>query len=663
LGSVDNTADAAKPVSTSQAAADAAVQAFSIQRTNHTGTQAASTISDFVTEAAKYGPVTSVSGRTGAVTLAQLGTSGTASSTTFLRGDGAWTAAGSTDASLLTSGTVAATRLPLATTTLAGAVIVGSGLTITSGVLSRSSTYDPAAAPGAPSGISFTGYLVSWNPSPGGVATYYEVQWVISSGSYTTLATNVAGTTLGYSYNGSTIYFRVRGYNADSLPGEWGYQEGAPGGGSGGGSYTLPTATSSVLGGIKVGSGLSITDGVLAATGGGGGSVASAASTAAFPATGDSATLYIATDVGRLFRWTGSVYAEIGPISGGGSDARWDYLKPAAPTSVTAFPGNAQALITWTAPSGVIAQAPIQDYVVQFSSNSGSSWATFSDAISTATSATVTGLANSVAVIFRVAATNGIGTGVFSAASAAVTPGVFDPSTISGLTAWYDASDAATLYSASSGGSLVTADAASVLRWQDKSGNSHHLINSTSGEAPVLKTSLINSRNAIRFDGTDDRLIASALNLTSASASTLVAVMKFRSSSGFAIAVAFGTQSSFGAHTIEKNRSSSRFSFSAGSYTLGSEYSIGAAAPNTNTNSLASVFSSGTLTSYVNNTQDATGSVVASLSSGSGLSVGGYFANGYNADIDACEILYYNRAITSTERGDLHGYLASKWGL
>jgi hypothetical protein len=38
-------------------------------RSNHTGTQLASTISDFATEAAKYGPVTSVSGRTGTITL------------------------------------------------------------------------------------------------------------------------------------------------------------------------------------------------------------------------------------------------------------------------------------------------------------------------------------------------------------------------------------------------------------------------------------------------------------------------------------------------------------------------------------------------------------------------------------------------------------------
>ncbi len=69
LGNVDNTSDANKPVSTAQAAADAAVQAFAIKRSNHTGTQTASTISDFATEAAKYGPVVSVVGRTGTVTL------------------------------------------------------------------------------------------------------------------------------------------------------------------------------------------------------------------------------------------------------------------------------------------------------------------------------------------------------------------------------------------------------------------------------------------------------------------------------------------------------------------------------------------------------------------------------------------------------------------
>lgn len=49
LGNVDNTADTAKPVSTLQAAADAAVQAFAIQRANHTGSQAIGTITGLQT--------------------------------------------------------------------------------------------------------------------------------------------------------------------------------------------------------------------------------------------------------------------------------------------------------------------------------------------------------------------------------------------------------------------------------------------------------------------------------------------------------------------------------------------------------------------------------------------------------------------------------------
>ena len=43
--------------------------------------------------------------------------------------------------------------------------------------------------------------------------------------------------------------------------------ENFPGEGGGGGEYTLPTASASTLGGVKVGSGLTITDGVLSADG------------------------------------------------------------------------------------------------------------------------------------------------------------------------------------------------------------------------------------------------------------------------------------------------------------------------------------------------------------------------------------------------------------
>ena len=154
--------------------------------------------------------------------------------------------------------------------------------------------------------------------------------------------------------------------------------------------------------------------------GGGSSSIVTAATVSAFPATGASGTLYLATDTARAYIWAGA-YIEVG-VSGGGTDTELRALfTPAAPTSVTATGGNAQAVVSWTAPAA-LSTLPITDYIVQRSTNSGSTWTTFSDGTSTATSATVTGLTNGTAYTFRVAAVNGVGTGAYSTASSAVTP-------------------------------------------------------------------------------------------------------------------------------------------------------------------------------------------------------------------------------------------------
>jgi hypothetical protein len=80
---------------------------------------------------------------------------------------------------------------------------------------------------------------------------------------------------------------------------------------SGGSSYTLPTATASVLGGVKIGSGLSIANGVLTAPAAPT-VITEAATPASFPVGGASGLL-IATDTSRVYRWDVSgVYVEIG---------------------------------------------------------------------------------------------------------------------------------------------------------------------------------------------------------------------------------------------------------------------------------------------------------------------------------------------------------------
>ena len=105
---------------------------------------------------------------------------------------------------------------------------------------------------------------------------------------------------------------------------------------------------------------------------------------------------------------TGSVSSTVSGTTTSGATA------PGAPTSLSASPGNTQASLTWTAPASNGGSA-ITDYLVQYKLTSSGTWLTFSDGVSTTTSATVTGLTNGSAYDFRVSAINTIGTGTASA--------------------------------------------------------------------------------------------------------------------------------------------------------------------------------------------------------------------------------------------------------
>jgi hypothetical protein len=206
------------------------------------------------------------------------------------------------------------------------------------------------------------------------------------------------------------------------------------------------------------------------------------------------------TQSGRTFVWNSPAWELVAASGGGGDDARWEYFKPAAPTSVAGTSGNAQVSLTWTPPATPV--VPITDYVVQYSSNSGSLWTTYSDGTSTSAAATVPGLTNGTAYTFRVAAANGIGQGAWSSASAAVTPTAGNIiQTTSGLYAWYDAAADNSLYSAQSGGSVVTSDGGLIYRVADRSGNGRHLYTFDNGSSvPRLALAAKNGKNCILFD-------------------------------------------------------------------------------------------------------------------------------------------------------------------
>jgi hypothetical protein len=92
---------------------------------------------------------------------------------------------------------------------------------------------------------------------------------------------------------------------------------------------------------------------------------------------------------------------------------------PPAPTSLTSpSQSSGSVYLTWAAPANDGGSA-ITDYAVQYSSNSGSTWTTFSRSASTALNATVNSLTNGTAYQFRVAGVNSVGTGTFSATATA----------------------------------------------------------------------------------------------------------------------------------------------------------------------------------------------------------------------------------------------------
>jgi adhesin/invasin len=100
---------------------------------------------------------------------------------------------------------------------------------------------------------------------------------------------------------------------------------------------------------------------------------------------------------------------------------------PGAPTGVTVGFNQQSAtaldgLFSWTAPASNGGSA-ITDYVIEYKTSASATWTTFAHAVSTATSATVPGLAPSTTYNVRISAKNSAGVGSPSAIATATTVG------------------------------------------------------------------------------------------------------------------------------------------------------------------------------------------------------------------------------------------------
>ena len=226
-----------------------------------------------------------------------------------------------------------------------------------------------------------------------------------------------------------------------------------------------------------------------------------------------------------------------------------------------------------------------------------------------------------------------------------------DPASISGLAGWWDASDASTLYDATSGGSLVAADGA-VARWEDKSGNLRHATQSTSAKRPLRSVAQVNGLDALTFDGTDDKFFYSG---PSQSDATIFAVVRkvaggssYQGVFGFAKTYAIYSQLS-GANWGVYNVNQSQNNPSGVTLAPGTAYALTAR----RTSSNRFLYTNGVLSAQV-----------------AGDSFSGY-ADVIGADADntqvhkgvICELLAYTASLSDTDREQVETYLMIKWGI
>lgn len=236
------------------------------------------------------------------------------------------------------------------------------------------------------------------------------------------------------------------------------------------------------------------------------------------------------------------------------------------------------------------------------------------------------------------------------------------PTDISNLGGWWDASDAAS-FTYHSGG-LVS-------QWNDRSGNSNHFTQPTSGNAPDRK-STVNGQYAVLFDGVDNWLGAGdVLDLGTSSLSVFMVVRRNAVGANHSLIGKYKITPSDGAwftHFINTNKMSTVFD----------PGTVATADSGVTTSVDSRIFgfiidrATGDITNRIdratNGTTTFTPDSGSSRNTTHGLYMGALrnaadsgFQAAYWLSAHVCEVLVYTKALDSTERAQVEAYLQHKW--
>ncbi len=253
-------------------------------------------------------------------------------------------------------------------------------------------------------------------------------------------------------------------------------------------------------------------------------------------------------------------------------------------------------------------------------------------------------------VIYQLSEAVGRGYGA-AVTNDAVAP-ITDPTDLSSLHLWLDASTTGT------DGSIITSNA--VEEWHDKSGNNNDFTQTSATSRPALLTGVKNSMDVVDFDGTNDRLEATT-HITATAMSCFI-VMNRQGGSGSATDVALD----MGEYQMKARRGAGGWSVYGGSSDIYGGPNLATAGGDAAEFRICYFQTDGVTGDFTLYDDGVRG---LSDTGGGGLGQGstrlGDDINTANREMEGrmLEVIIYDRELSGTERQSVEIYLADKWGL
>ena len=250
--------------------------------------------------------------------------------------------------------------------------------------------------------------------------------------------------------------------------------------------------------------------------------------------------------------------------------------------------------------------------------------------------------------------------------------GPWDPSQLSTLSGWWDASDSSTLFDATSGGSTPT-HGTNVKRWEDKSGNGHHALQADNAGPKLQVTSnTLNSSSVVRFTRITNQLTTNMLEVAASSdfapdLLSCMTVVRSTSNPGNSGVLGMwnpptGANYWFLIHRLPTSLNVIGLRNSSDT----ANHQSPATTPAVDDNDLhlfgGSMNTGGNLGCFIDGSAGPTASQPDNRSGTTTLRIGSYGGNGTGFDGDIAEVVIW-RSVSTADRENVEGYLAHKWGL